>query len=256
MDLEEFADSLLKKDDDATILDVDPYTGDLLIETSISDLPGEIVPSTLLEDERDQMLMDILVRMTRILFLVNALMAFVAIMIGTVPYFVLLTLPKEAALYTTIAFGAYCVGLYFVMLATHELSFTIAWMFTLCMTLGAASAVVRDVAPLQAATIVFMQSIAVVMYTAYSRRKVKVWVATTAMLVVGLIVWVIGIYAFIEQQDWISGGVVLALSVAFAAYSGLQVRYIDRYSLSKKDMTRAVVNFYGDPILWVFRLCK
>lgn len=250
--MEDTITDLQKKDDD--LLVVAESEDGAIIETTLEILPDDVVveeQSTLLEDERAGPIMDVSVKMVQILFLVNALMAFMAIMLGTVPYFMLRLTP--AAIYVMGGLWAVCVLSYAFMLAIQSRVFVFMWFFLLCMALGATCAVVRDAAPLQIAAVVFLQSIGVVLYTAVSPRELSTRLAVALMLATGLACWLIGIYAFVTQQDWISAGIVIALSVLFAAYSGLQIHHVNRHALTKERMLKAVINFYGDPVLFCIK---
>jgi hypothetical protein len=257
-EVSELIHQIFKKDDDATIINVDEYTGDILLESSLDDLPYEVVniPSTLLLDESNQIAMDVMVRIIRILFLVNALLSFLTIMMGIVPFYILLTMPVNIARYVTIGLAVGCTLTYLLMLISKSQVVILIWMFLVCMTMGSICAVLKDIIPIQIATAVFMQSISIVFYTALSRRKLKVWLSIIIMIVVGLLTWTIGIYAFINQQDWISAGIAFILTFLFAVYSGLEIHYVDRYNLAKDSILSAIVKFYGDPVLQLFSIFK
>lgn len=254
-------ESLFKKDDDATIYDVDNITGDLIIETRLDELPDEMydvtpTDSTLLEDELYGESMDIYVRMMQIVFLTNAMLAFMAITIGIVPYMLLSIVNHAVAIYFFIGVCVACAISYILMVGLQRQFMVIIWAFTLCITLGSTSAVLNEFAPLQTATVVFLQSITLVAYTSISRRQIKVGLAVLMMVGTGIIAWTIGIYAFVEQQDWVSAAIVLVLVLFFSLYSGWQAENIDRYSLSQKDMINAIVHFYGDVVLSPLKMLK
>jgi hypothetical protein len=252
--MEETVEILLKKDDDATILEYDPFGG-LLVETELTQVDGLILDQADPAPDDPPEFMDVFVRMVQVVFLVNAVLAFCAILLGIVPYFLLMLVPDKIALYATLGVGGLFAVAYLVMLIVQRQWIMIACGFVLTMFLGALAALLRDAAPLQLATAVFMQSMTVTLYVAFSRRGIEPWVAGVAMLVAGVATWAVGIYAFVEQQDWTAGAVVLVLIALFAIYSSLEIYFIDRFSLSDEHLTQAVVCFYGDPVYIFLRIC-
>lgn len=261
---EETLENLLKKDPDLGIRYDPDDPGITIIESDLPDLDflieGELTPVdddyglTLFEKEENQVMMNVYVRIIQIIFLVNVVVAFTIILLGVVPYMLIINIPKNAGMYILIGLCVTSMIFYFLMAYFKSKPWIAIWVLLVALTLGAASAVIDDVAPLQAVTIIFAQSISMVVYTSISRRKIKVWLSIFLMIFAGICVWLIGIYSFVKQQDWISAGVILGLSFVFALYSGMEVFYSDNYSLSEEHMTNAIISFYCDPVYIV--TCK
>ena len=254
--MEEIVSLIKKKDEDAVVVEIDHENDLVTIDSTFQIESDEIYevqePTLMLEDEMDAPMTNVIVQIVYALFLTNAVVAFIAITLGIAPYLLLKTVSYQNALYILYGLLATNVVIYFIMVWLKSKPVIVIWVVSLSMLLGAIGAIINDFAPLQIATIVFMQSISIVLYTLISPKKIKTWVSMVIMMFIGVATWSLGLYAFIKQQDWISAGVVFALQVIFAVYSTIQVKYADRYSLSDNHMTQAIANFYSDPIYFTF----
>ena len=243
----DFVESLIKKDPDAVIIDISKDGTEFIIQSDLVDMPmdfEEIVETPELIDPYTKTN----VKVVRVIFTGNAIIAYMSIIFGIIPYMglELISVPtRDYILWSLVA----VTGVVYVLMAVFKnMSSIICFAFFLSFTLGAACAHLNNMALLQAGLIVFAQSMTVAIITTKFTRELKIWQTVISMLVVGLVVWLVGIYAFVEQHDWVSAGILAAFNVVFTIYSFIQIKYIDRYSLSKDNLTIAMANFYTDPI--------
>ncbi|MDB9801167.1 hypothetical protein OAB94_02195 [Flavobacteriaceae bacterium] len=248
-------ESLRKKDPDMLVVDVDTENDVFIINTNIPEMPTglyEILEENDTEEnEQPQASVDI--QIIKMLYMGNMLISFVVLTFGIVPYLLLNTISKENAVKFLIGLLVTNIVAYVIMTLNKSIASLMFWAFSLAMLLGGTCSITNDVAILQCAAIVFLQNVVVVIYAILSPRGIVVWKTVLAMLLFGIIVWTVGIYAFVEQHDWISASIVFILIVAFTVYSALQLQHIDRYSLNKEHMIQAMVNFYTDPVYLLFR---
>ncbi len=132
--------------------------------------------------------------------------------------------------------------------------FYIAWVIIGAPIVSCIAVLLGNAAPFQFLAIVFMQSLAVVIYTKMSPRMISTIHALIYMLVASVVVWGISIASFVIEHDWLAGTVVLILSVAAAAYHAFQIRVSEAhgYNMSWDDTVLSIIQFYGDPVLLSF----
>lgn len=262
--------SLKKKDPDLVV--VEHSENHLVVESdAISEAPdgterveGSNDPPlpNLFKDENNTPATHISVRVIRSIFIVNAGFAFMGMLVGLVPYFVLrydvsvMGLGIAMGLVGASQFVAY-VLMYFVKDQFYTVPLIGIWMFLVIVFLDIWGALVRTLAPFQAFTIAFCQSLSVLIYCFLSHRKINVVWALGIMCGTGLVPWLCGIYAFIRDNDWITAFVLFLFCViGFALYSANQIRLVGRFNVSREDLVRAVVHYYTDAIFGPIRWMK
>ena len=113
-----------------------------------------------------------------------------------------------------------------------------------------------SIAPLQGCIIMFIQTLAVLVYCLYPKKSLNIWHSLLIMISSGFIIWFIGFIAFIEQQAWIASGLLLLFCVfGFSAYTTFEIRNsVKKYHL--KELSLIIVGFFTDfyaiPIQWIY----
>lgn len=203
---------------------------------------------------------DIYVQLLFYVFTGNLLFGFVAIMIGTIPYY------DYHLVYVQTLHGligaAIAAGLFYVLL------FAGAWYggpriilgaaFPLVVAIGLlagfASKLAGDLIFLQFLVISCVQSFAVIIYTRISPRAIALVPVWLFMILATVAVWCIFIYAFVVQLDWLSGGILLGVAFLLSLYN---VFYIHRgklrYDASWRSGVTAFARYYCEVPLF---LCK
>ena len=56
-----------------------------------------------------------------------------------------------------------------------------------------------------------------------------------------------------EENDWVGGIIILAVSIVAILYHGWQIRMSEgRYNLSWNDIRLSIIQFYGDPYIYAY----
>ena len=102
-----------------------------------------------------------------------------------------------------------------------------------------------------------IQSLAVMVYSHLSTRVdgISSVHAFLFMLILTLLGWVAGIYAFIEEHAWINGGITLVFGIAGALYHAAQINHIGTRS-DMVNKTLAIIEFYTAPYIVLIECCK
>jgi len=262
-ELPDLLQSLAKKDSDLEIVDVDPVHGTVDFISDLPYFPNEIESRLIFDTSRElevgeehSQMMDVALQILERIFLVNATISFVTLILGIIPYGVLSHLSSPTSSYLPWFMIGLWVGAYFVMIVTQTTLSIIVWATSLPLAIGSCSYLLEDISPLQTCCIIFVQSLTFVVYANIQRRGLYPWLICVLMLLSGTVVWVIGIYVFIEENDWLTGGILVALTVAFAFYSVAYILYGERFSLSDDHIREATCEYYGFPIYWIIRKCR
>jgi len=248
--LEDVLKSLTKKDDDAQVTDI---TSDGIEFTTTN--PDAMHRSFQVVEEDKVLLddgyVDVDARMLLTVFASNAALGYVVVILGFIPYcLVQLLEPKVSRMYLLAGLGGAFLLSYLLMLVFKRVVFILLWMFIVFWVAGTAAAVMRNIFPLQFGALIFIQSVAVLLYVGIAKRQVSTVKAVALEYALGIVTWLVGIYAFVEQQDWLYGGIALAIVLLSPLYHYFQIEHINRFSLDRKHLTNAVVHFYGDAVLY------
>lgn len=130
------------------------------------------------------------------------------------------------------------------------LVFMCLFLIELSLVCGFTAVALSALAPIQLMATLFAQSISILGYTAVSTRYIDLKKSTLLLILVTIVCWLIGIFAFIEDEDWVSAVVVLVLAWLVSIYYVLQIKYSNRYHLNNK--IESISNMYADPVdvLW------
>ena len=247
---DDFVEELLKKDDDATNIEID---GSSITYDTIVDIdPDEEQLAPKLEP-----MMDIFVRITRVIFLSHATLATLITFVAFLPDEFLATHETQSiSVFILIHVLVICLALYIAMIVMREHKYALnmfyAWGFSVYFVSVSLASVLHDISPLQFSFCVALQGCSILAYTYVSPRHVDPWKSFYIMLIVGVFGWMTGLYVFIKEQDWITAGVLFALIVGSAAYSAIEIHYVTRYNVGEKELTKAIIQFHSDPVIWVY----
>ena len=250
---------LLKKDGDIQILDIDETNGTIDFQTTIQNFGGSldtniynIYPEE--QSEPDQM-MDVDIEILVQVFLANAIIAFYTLNIGIIPYAMLANLSQNTANYLAASLLVVASISYITMIFFRSLVSIVIWASCFAFGMGALAFLLNDISPLQTCSIIFVQSLSFIVYANISRRAISGKMTALLMFISGGVTWLVGIYVFIEQKDWITGVILVGLVILFAVYSVIYVLYGERYSLSNEHIAEAVCQYLGMPIYFILKKC-
>lgn len=236
--------SLGKKDSDLKVVSSGPLG--VVVETELD------VGFALAEDDDDEdffepIHLSVPARIVRHVLTINMGISFFFVVFGLVP-FAVLTNPI-AAITLTASAGALVVGwgIGMHMLRAHEtfaMPAFVMWILVVFVFVFSLAALLQSMAPFQACVIVFIQSCAALQYCLYVNREIDHWTCAGIMMVVGLLVWILGLVAFIEEQDWITSAILFLLCCIFhPVYSAWRVRERN-YNLEDKELVRASIEYF------------
>jgi len=253
MDNQPLLDSIQKKDDDAIVLESN--ASNVVVKT-VLDVGTPIDEE---QEEEPQIKLSVPVQVIRYLFMIKASLWFSLGVFGIVPA-QLLTIPTVSlTLFICAIVTAFIisVALYFVK-RYPDIMLTGLALFALCLytIVFTSAAYFRNIAPFQACIILFLQCVAILVYSLYDTKQLNIWWAGLIMMICGSIIWTIGLVAFIENQDWIMSGILFFTCVlAFPAYSGWFIGTSSkRFHLEELDQVIVAffTDFYVVPAQWSY----
>jgi len=255
--MEENIDALLetlnKKDDDIEILNVD--NGGVTFTTTNSDVIDNFNEVYSLDIEDAPLVdayIDVTSRVLQVIFSVNAALGYVIVVLGFIPYCIFQLIPATWRLYALGGSAGCFVLTYFAMVVFSRLVFVLMWFFTTMIFAGVLAAYIENILPLQFGALIFTQSVAVMIYVALKRKNLNNIVMVIVDIVGGLVPLLVGIYAFIEEKDWLVAWIALVYVLLSPLYHYFQMKKAKRFSLDNKQLSEAVRHFYGD----IFLFCK
>lgn len=257
---EQLLDELNKKDDDLKVLENNQKEGYVVVESSIDFSTEDSINDDLMENDSNDIHMDVFVRIIRYMFFVTGLISgFVST--GCIPFYFLVK--DETQIVSIIIFIlTSIVSTVFYILMTvfvehrHALVFFVLWIFPYYSAVFSFAAIIENIAPLQFAMICCMQSCSIIVYSIVSPRMIDVWKSFYIMVSVGVLGWILGLFAFITEQDWVSATLLGVVMILTSVYMAFQIQFVNRYSLAEKDLIKAVIQFYADPLRYIINRLK
>jgi hypothetical protein len=252
-----------KKDDDARVYASGSHADEVWVETSLDlgspsgdEEENTLIDSHMLADEATSTVMDVNVRVIRHIFMINAIVSF-AILTGFIPYQFLVYDERHSVDIVVLAMAASLfLVTYIIMAAIRKTRYAtiifVFWVVEFYITSVSLSSVLNDLAPLQFSMITFIQSLGMIVYTVWSPSYINPWYSYYTMTLLGILSWGVGLYAFIEQRDWISASVLLLVTMGVSGYYAAQTHLATRFSLSAEDKMDATIRFYADPIIYPY----
>lgn len=224
--------SLDKKDDDLRVIENSEYG--IVIETSLN--VGEMVESDDSKESSDSTAAaptSVNIQISRHFFAVNALICLMIPLFGIVPFYLLNGLPLLVA-FILAAISFITAIILHLALYWHTDQWTmyptlILTIFNNYILIVALSAAGSTFAPFQGCSILFIEcTSAILLGFTFSKTIDPIW-CTLVMMSTGLLMWSVGLYAFIREQDWISSGLLFGTCVIlYPIMSGYKVYRINR----------------------------
>jgi hypothetical protein len=191
------------------------------------------------------------VQIIRFLFIANTAFCFVVCIWGIIPYYLLRFDAPQLALIIilviTLVFFVLTYGLLFYYCEQPIL--LIVWMFFLFMLINVMAAILRSLSPFQAVAICFVQQLGVLGYCFVAKRSLTVIWTIVVTLIPALCMWLLGLYAFLQEQDWISSVVLLVIFViGVSAYNTYEIYLIGQKRFHVKENIRVLSFYYTDSL--------
>ncbi len=220
--------SLQKQDDDLQVLENTEHGFIVLTSLNIG------IP---VEDEKEILPQSINIQITRHYFASSALIFFFIPVFGLVPFYLLIKFPLIVSMTLLIASFAFLILLHGILYSLGDESWALFPMFLLSVFnnyifVVSLAGFGSTFAPFQGCSILFIECTSVILVALIIGRTTKtmdtIW-CTLVMMLSGLLVWGVGLYAFIKEQDWISSGLLFGVCVVvYPLLSGLKIYRINR----------------------------
>lgn len=252
MDNNPLLNEIQKKDPDAEIIET---TEDGYIIKTTLDIGVEIEEPETIQFPR----ISIHVRIVRHMFVCHALVSFAFSIYGIVPLYLLLT-DYIISLSLFISSLTMSVILYILMYALSDKKWAlpsyIIWVFNEFVVICSLAGMLQSLAPFQACVIFFIESISMILLGFCFAKEVNVYYSIFTMVTSGIIVWTIGLVAFIREQDWITSMVLFIVCVILGpVYSGYQINRINENRYHSKEIERVLIQYWVDPLIIFIELC-
>jgi MFS family permease len=249
---ESIIDALLKKDDDARLVSIDSIDGSVTIETTTDAIFDEIDEATV------EPYLRLSNRVIRAIFIGHGSICFAISFFSLIPYYFLTYYRYKQWVFVVAV--VCCVVFYLFACLTNRVPLFVIWLASLFVTASALASCIQSLAPIHAFSIGFMQSVTMLLYGFWSPKHMDpVW-GFIGMAVAGALVWAVGLYAYILEQDWISCGVLFGLSVVGGSiYNAYQIYVVNVYqhaSISEQELINAVICFYTWPVTWSVQIVR
>jgi hypothetical protein len=256
---QQLINNLTKKDEDLEVISDDGY-GSMVVNTSLN--IGEEFIENNEENEEEQTYKSVNIQIIH--YLLNFIIAVTLLfgILGLFPYFILTKYgsPLISGTLLCISFITYISinVLCYVFQKNTELLYSLFSVLLICLfTMSCTiAAYFETFAPFQGCIIIFIQLLSLSVYSLYERKNLNPWWSLSIMLFSGFIIWIFIFFAFIEQRQWISSGLLLLFNVfGFSGYTVFEITVCTKkYHL--KELTRVIVgfftNFYILPIEWIY----
>jgi hypothetical protein len=217
---------LQKKDDNLQI--IEQSDSGFVVMTSLVD-PVEPIPP---DPPMESVPPSVNIQIARHYFAAHAFILFFIPLFGIVPFYLLVELPFIVS--TTLTCCSFVFGIIIRAVIYHIydswalMPTFLLMVFNNFIFIVSLSAFASSFAPLQGCTILFVECVAVILMGFLFKKKIDpIWSALVMMLS-GLIVWSVGLYAFIREQDWISSGLLfITCVVTWPLFSGWKIYQIN-----------------------------
>ena len=271
MDDSALVHDLIKKDEDATI---DVTSSNVAIITTSVDMVeagmvvergpqlSDLIDDTLIERELKQRLVPVEIRMLRFVFGIQMMTALFVATHGYIVYYILNFDETHKVALITMLLSTVCIiaGYVGLFLGRNEKDFIVVpllglFVCVVTMWVGAVCSLFHTMVPLLACASVMTQSCAVYAYSLdpSGRDALDPYYAAGYMAIGHVLAWLLGIFDFVREAAWVWAIVLFLFGFLHVAYATWQIANITRYCLSHKDRILALVHFYVDPALQLYK---
>lgn len=268
---EDLLQELHHKDEDIKILEIG-RDGSLYVETDI-DLPesefDQFADPHSLTDEALSPSMSPWGRVIRTLMMTISFFSFITMTLGFIPYYILSFDEHRNITFFFVGSCSTLTGVSYIILCLVHVYVTehptrwrvilgLWWGCTWFFFVGTFAAAIRNITPLQGAGVTFLQSLLILVYITLHPRKrnpddtyqvdgKRVFIYA---LMAGLLVWLVGLYVFVTQRDWLAAIFLFLFLIGSAAYITWQtIRATGRYNISRESQVSCVIDYVTSPVI-------
>lgn len=201
----------------------------------------------------------VVVRIIRNLFISNSAYCFVICIWGIIPYYLMRFDASQLviiilSIVVSILFTVTYVSLFFW---PEEPIPLIVWMFFLFMLINVLAAALKSLSPFQAVGICFAQQLGVLSYCFLAKRTLTVVWTIIVTFIPALATWLLGLYVFLKEQDWISSIVLFVVFViGVSAYNSYEIYLIGQKRFHLKENIKVLNYYYTDSLRQIYEYWK
>jgi hypothetical protein len=200
------------------------------------------------EKEVKAPIQDVYVTLLFYMFSCNLFLTLGAIFLASIPYYNYfgITLTKEGFLISGCCFIVLYIA-FFLSMAFKQIKvsmfFGAVWWISFAFFIGFFSAMIYNIALIQWLLISWAQSVAMIAYI----RSIKIeWYTTLFILsFTSTLVWIVSIYGFVIENDWIMGGIIASMSALLIVYNMWQLGNVKgKFDLSWDQSVMVCMQYY------------
>lgn len=240
---QELLTSLRKQDDDFQLLSNGPDGAVFMTSLDIGEPLNPPPPPPALIDTS---IVSINIQIARHFFAAHALFFFFIPLFGIVPFYQLVKLPLIVSITLVIASGVFVVILHAILYSQIWALYPsfILTVFNNYIFVVSLAAVGSTFAPFQGCSIMFIECTSAILLGFVFKKTIDPIWATLIMMLCGLAVWSVGLYAFINEHDWISSGLLFVICViGYPILSGYKIYQINTNTYHSGEILRILCEY-------------
>lgn len=192
---------------------------------------------------------DVYITLLFYMFSTNIFLSLCGILLASIPYYNYFGIEqtKEGMLFSGICAILFYIAFFLSLSSKLHTRIIIAtgllWWTSLSLFIGFMSAILYNISLIQWVLISWAQSVAMIVYI----RSWKIeWYLTLVILIgTSLGIWLISLYGFLIENDWLMSGVIACMACALVAYNMWQVKNLkDRGDLSWEQTVWVCAQYY------------
>jgi len=188
-------------------------------------------------------------------FTCNMILTLGAILLASIPYYDYfgLSYTREGLLVTgiifTCAYALFILANYYFNNLTLDILILSVWWISFSLFVCFVSATFYNITPIQCLLVSWAQSVSIILYSRMSPHKMEWYLAGTFMFISTVLVWVMSIYSYVVENDWVYSIGIFGTGILLIVYNTWQIEQIkNRFDLSWEQSIRACI-FYYVPII-------
>lgn len=183
-------------------------------------------------------------------FVCNMALTLGAVLLASIPYYDYfgLSMTREGLIITSAVGICIYIGFVFMIQYFNDVLLSVIlfgfWWISFSLFIGFLSAFFYNITPIQCLLISWAQSVSIIVYIRVS-SKLEWYTAASFMLTSSVLVWIMSIYSYLIENDWLYSIGVFGFALALLGYNLWQMNQIkDRFDLSWEQSIRACLFYY------------
>jgi hypothetical protein len=185
-------------------------------------------------------------------FTFNMIITLGAILLASIPYYDYFGLSNTREGLLISGIFTLCSYIVFILISEYLSSIALnififsVWWISFSLFIGFVSASFYNITPIQCLLVSWGQSVSVILYSRMSPQKMEWYLSGTLMLIATTLVWIMSIYSYVVENDWIYSIGIFGTGLVLTAYNVWQIEQIkNRFDLSWEQSIRACAFYYA-----------